>query len=101
MGHFSLFKAKISYIYTLIPLKLTYFEEFYTFFSKSSWIWCYFLNVNSKNLEYLVSKLLKFCFTAVHSSVFGKVGELVGEIKYAKGAFDVKSLEISLESMIL
>ena len=30
-------------------------------------------------------KLVKFCFIALHSSVFGKVRELVGGIKYAFG----------------
>ena len=28
-------------------------------------------------------KLVRLCFTALHSLVFGKVRELVGEIKYA------------------
>ena len=28
-------------------------------------------------------KLVKFCFTALRSSVFGKVRELAGEIKHA------------------
>ena len=33
--------------------------------------------------EYLPVKLVKFCFTALHSSILEKFRELVGDIEYA------------------
>ena len=41
------------------------------------------LNVNSTNMVKLAVKLAKVRSISLHSSVFGKVRELVGQIKYA------------------
>ena len=39
--------------------------------------------VKSRNAVNLAMKHANFCFTTLHSAVFGKVRELVGEFKYA------------------
>ena len=39
--------------------------------------------MKSRNAVKLAMKVTKSCFIILHSSVFGKVRELVGEIKYA------------------
>ena len=49
------------------------------------------LNMKSRNAVKLAIKLAKCCFIMLHSSVFEKVRELVGEIKYAFDAIDCKT----------
>ena len=82
---FTLLGQNQQYIHTdslksLFPIE---FPRILHIFSKICWNYCYYLNVNSKNLVKLARELLKFCLTARHPSVFRKVRELVGEIKYA------------------
>ena len=55
-----------------------------------------FLNMKSRNAVKLAMKLAKCCFIMLHSSVFGKVRELVGEIKYAFVVDNCAQLRVSL-----
>ena len=45
------------------------------------------IGVKTQKSEKLAAKLIEFCFTVLHSSVFGKVRELAGEmhVRYAYG----------------
>ena len=63
------------------------------FSRKDCWNYCFsFERVYSKNVVILAPENCeKFCFMALHLLVFGKVRELVGQIKYA---FVVGSLSV-------
>ena len=57
------------------------------FSSKNCWNFCFFWMWIAKMQWNELVKLVKFCFTSLHSSVFGKVRELVGEIKFSLAGY--------------
>ena len=64
------------------------FEEFYMFSSKKLMELLLFLTVKSKNSVNLARETREILVYHIAFSVFGKVRELVGEIKYAFALWD-------------
>ena len=71
LGHFSLSQARMSHSYKCICSSITVSKLIPVDFT------CFPVKID----EIISEKLVKFCFTTLHSSVFGEVRELVGEIK--------------------
>ena len=62
------------------PLNSTCFKANFKDFAVKNFVLLPLMRVNSKNAVIKPAKLVKFRFTVLHSSIFGKVRELVGEI---------------------
>ena len=72
-------------VYILIAWK-TMFFELHIVSLTDCWNYCYFGLELQTAVKLALNKFMKFCSTALDSSVFGKVRELVGDIECA---FDV------------
>ena len=90
---FTFLKAKIGYFYIYIPSNhcfQAYFQKFCMVSRKNWWNFTNHWTWIAKMWVRKPVKLVKFSFTALPSSVFGKVGWLVGVIKHAFGFYQAK-----------